>query len=127
MLAFGVEGPILRWTGPTFGASWIATVHLAFDCLTLAAAGWVSGRVNRSHAIFSAGLFAVSLCFWGFGDVLALNVPWLLRLMRNSLEDARFLDSLVASAETHVLLFGCLLAGAALSRPREKAVSILRL
>jgi hypothetical protein len=123
-IAYGVESPILRWTGPLFGASWIATAHLAFDCLTLAAAGWAVGRFNRAYAVQTAMLFALSLCFWDFGDALALNVPWLLRLIRNSFQDSRYLDSLAGSAETHVLLFGCLFAGAALSRPREKVVSI---
>jgi hypothetical protein len=121
VLAYGIEGPMLHWTAPWFGASWIATVHLAFDCLTLAAAGFVAGRFNRSRAL----LFAATLCFWDFGDALALNVPWLLRLVWNSLHDSRYLDSLVSSVETHMLLFGCLFAGAMLSRPREKPVSIV--
>jgi hypothetical protein len=123
-IAYGVEGPVLRW--PLFGAAWIATAHLALDCLTLAVAGWVVGRFNRPYAISAAMLFAFTLSFWDFGDALALNVPWLLRLVTNSFHDSRFLDSLVASVETHVLLFGCLIGGAALSRPREKVASILR-
>jgi len=123
-IAYGMEGPVLRWTAPLFGASWIATAHLGFDCLTLSAAGWVAGRFNRPHAIVSALLFAFTLCFWNFGAALALNLPWLLRLAVNSFHDSRYLDSLAASAGTHVLLFGCLFAGAALSRPGEKPVSI---
>jgi hypothetical protein len=74
----------------------------------------------------TAIVFAFTLCFWDFGDALALNVPWLLRLTRNSFHDSRYFDSLAGSVETHVLLFGCLFAGAALSRPREKPVSIGR-
>jgi len=124
VIAYGVEGPLLRWTAPLFGAAWIATAHLAFDCLTLTAAGWVAGRLNRPHAMLTVTLFAFTLCFWDFGDVLALNVPWLLRLIRDSFHDSRYLDSLAGSAETHVLLFGCLMAGATLSRPREKVASI---
>ena len=124
-IVFGVEGPLLHWTSPLFGPSWIATAHLAFDCLALAAAGWVGGRLYRSRAIPAAGLFAMSLCFWDFGDGLALNVPWLVRLIGNSLRDSRYFDSLIASGETHVLLFGCLFAGAALSRARAKPVSIV--
>lgn len=122
-IAYGVEGPLLRL--PLFGAEWIATAHLAFDCLTLAAAGWVCGRFNRPHSLLSAILFAGMLCFWDFGGTLALNVPWLLRLIGNSFQDSRYFDSLAAGIETHVLLFGCLMAGAALSRPREKTVSIV--
>ena len=121
---YGVEGPLLRL--PVFGAAWIATAHLALDCLALAAAGWVAGRFNRSYAMRTAIVFAFTLCFWDFGDALALNVPWLLRLTRNSFHDSRYFDSLAGSVETHVLLFGCLFAGAALSRPREKPVSIGR-
>ena len=125
-LAYGVEGPLLRWMGPLFGANWIATAHLAFDCLTLAAAGWVAGTFHRPNLILSTALFAFSLCFWDFGDALSLNIPWLLRLIWNSLHDSRYLDSLATSAETHALLFGCLIAGASLSRPRDKPVSITR-
>lgn len=121
-IAYGIEGPVLRWS--LFGAAWIATAHLAFDCLTLTAAGWVAGRLHRGHAMLTATLFAFTLCFWDFGDAVALNVPWLLRLIRNSLHDSRYFDSLAGSFETHVLLFGCLMAGAALSRPREKPASL---
>jgi hypothetical protein len=123
-IAYGVESPLLRWTSPLIGATWIATAHLAFDCMTLAAAGFVAGRLNRSRAVLSGVLFAATLCFWNFGGALALNVPWLLRLVWNSFHDSRFFDALLTSAETHALLFGCLIAGAMLGRPREKPVSI---
>jgi hypothetical protein len=124
ILGYAVERPLVHWVAPLFGASWIATVHLSLDGLTLTAAGWVAGRLNRAHAVLSGVVFAATLCFWDFGETLALDVPWLLRLIGNSFHDSRFLDSLIASAETHVLLFGCLIAGAALSRAREKMVSI---
>lgn len=125
-IAYGVEGPVLRWTAPLFGASWIATAHLAFDCATLTASGFVTGRFNRSRAALAAAVFAVTVSFWDFGGTLALNVPWLLRLVWNSFHDSRYLDSLVTSVETHILLFGCLFAGAMLSRPQAKPVSIVR-
>jgi hypothetical protein len=125
VIAYGVEGPVLRWTAPLFGAVWEATAHLAFDCLTLAAAGFVAGRSNRSHAVSTGALFALTLCCRDFGGLLALNVPWLVRLAWNMLHDSRFLDILVTSVETHGLLFGCLMAGAMLSRARAKPVSIL--
>lgn len=120
-IAYAVESPVLRWTAPLFGPVWIETAHLALDCLTLAAAGWVAGRSNRPHSIPAALLFAATLCFWDFGT---LNVPWLLRLAWNTIHDARFFDTLLTSLETHVLLFGCLFAGAMLSRPRAKPISI---
>lgn len=121
VIAYAVEGPLLRWTAPLFGPVWIATAHLALDCLTLAAAGWVAGRLNRPHSIPTALLFAATLCFWDFGS---LNVPWLLRLGWNTFHDSRFLEPFATSAETHVLLFGSLFAGALLSRPRAKPISI---
>lgn len=121
-IAHGVEGPLLRWF--FFGPEWNATVHLAFDFLTLASAGWVTGRFNRPYALQTAALFVFTLCFWDFGDALALDVPWLVRLLINSFHDSRYFDSLARSVETHVLLFGCLMAGAALSRVREKPLSI---
>lgn len=124
-IAYGVEGPLLLWTAPLFGVGWIATAHLAFDCTTLAAAGWVAGRLNRASPLLSALAFAASLCFWDFEGVLALNVPLLFRLVRNTFEDPRYLDALAKSAETHVLLFGCMFGGAMLSRPRPKPVSIV--
>lgn len=121
VIGYAVEGPLLGWTEPLFGPVWIATAHLACDCLTLAAAGWVAGRTNRPHAILTVLLFAATLCFWDLGT---LNVPWLLRLAWSAVHDSRFFDVLVTSVETHVLLFGCLFAGAMLSRPRAKPISI---
>ena len=125
VLAYMVERQLLHWMAPLFGPIWIATAHLCLDGLTLAAAGWAAGRGNRSRALLSGLLFAVTLCFFDFSEMLALNVPWLLKLTKDSFSDPRFFDALVASAETHALLFGCLIAGAALSRPREKPVSII--
>lgn len=119
-----LERPLVGWIAPLVGGSWIATAHLLLDCAALAAAGWAAGRWARPYSLLAAGIFALTLCFRDFGDVLALNVPWLLRLLKDSFEDSRFLDSLIASVETHALLFGCLMAGAALGRPKEKPVSI---
>jgi hypothetical protein len=124
-IAYGLEGPLLHWIGPLLGASWIATAHLALDCAICAAAGYMTGRFNRSHPVWTAVLFAVTLSFCGFGDTLALNIPFLLRLTWNSLQDSRFFDALLTSAETHTLLLGCLFAGAMLSRPRAKPISVV--
>jgi hypothetical protein len=123
-IAFGIEGPLLRWSEPFFGPRWMATVHLMFDSLTLAASGWVAGRMNRSRAVGTGLVFAATLCFFNFGDGVALRVPWMLHLVWNSLHDSRFLDSLIASAETNLALLGCLIVGARLAREREKPVSI---
>jgi hypothetical protein len=70
-------------------------------------------------------LFAATLCFWDFGGSLNLNVPGLVRLVGNSFHDSRYFDSLLTSAETHLILFGCLIGGAAMSRAREKALSVV--
>jgi hypothetical protein len=124
-IAYLVEGPVLRWTAPLFGAIWVATAHLAFDCTTLAAAGWVVGRLNRPSALSGGALFAVTLCCGNFGGMLALNVPFLVELVWHSIHDSRYIESLATSMETHALLFGCLFAGVLLSRPREKPVSLI--
>jgi hypothetical protein len=123
--AYLVERPLLHWSAPLFGPRWIATAGLAFDCAALFASGWVTGRLNRSHAVRTGLLFGATLCFWDFGGTLALNVPGLVRSLWNSFHDARYLDSLLTSVGTHALLFGCLIGGAALSRAREKALSIV--
>jgi hypothetical protein len=123
-IAYVVERPLLQWTAPLFGAVWMATAHLALDCLTMAAAGFVAGRSNRSHAVVSASVFAATISFWDFGPLLALNVPALLRVGWDAAQDSRFLDSLVTIVETQGVLFGCLLVGAMLSRPRVKPISI---
>jgi hypothetical protein len=125
VVAFAVEVPVLRWMAPFLGPSWIPTAHLGFECAAMAAAGFVAGRFNRSHPMWTAGLLAATFCVTDFRGAIAVNVPWLIRLAWNSFHDSRYLDSLVTSLGTHVLLFGCLIAGAMLSRPREKAISIV--
>jgi hypothetical protein len=125
VIAYLVERPLLGWSAPLFGPMWIATAGLGYDCAALFAAGWVTGRLNRSHAIRTGLLFAATLCLWDFGGTLALNVPGLVRLLWNSFHDSRYFDSLLTSVGTHALLFGCLIGGALLSRAREKPVSIV--
>jgi len=124
VIASEVERPVLRWIGPFLGPSWIPTAHLAFDCMTLAAAGFVAGRFNRAHPMWTAGLLAATFCVLDLRGAVAVNVPWLIRLAWNSFHDSRYLDALATSVETHFLLFGCLIAGAMLSRAREKPISI---
>ena len=119
-----VERPLLAWTGPLLGASWIPTAQLAFECVALVATGWMIGRWNRLDAVPVVLLFAVLLAVWNFGLVPAINVPWLFQLMLDALGNARYLESLVTAAVTQTLLFGSLFVGALLSRPREQAVSL---
>jgi len=123
-LAF-LERPLLRWIAPVAGAEWIATFHLLLDCAAMAAAGWLTGRSSRPRPLLATGIFALTLCCWNFGELLTLNVPWLLRLARNSLQNPRYFDSLIANAEMHLILFGCLIGGAAMSRPAEKPPRIV--
>jgi hypothetical protein len=99
-------------------------MHLFFDCGVVAAAGFVAGRLGRPRSVLAGSILAVSFCLWDFEGALALNVPFLVRLIWNSFHDAGYLDALVGSLEVHVLLFGCLTAGVMLSRPREKMISI---
>jgi hypothetical protein len=120
-----VERPLLLWTAPLLGASWLPTVQLAFDCVALAATGWMIGRWNRSDAVPAVLVFAAMLAVWTFGLVPAINLPWLFRLIADSFRDARYLESLVTEAATHALLFASLFVGARLSRPARAPVSLL--
>ena len=116
---------LLLWVGArSVGAEWIATAHVFLSCGSLCAAGFVAGRGMR-HPFRAAALTAVPLCFFDLEDALSLNIPWLARLVVNSLRDARYLDSLVSTAQTHLLLLGCLFFGAWLSLPSDKPPRIV--
>ena len=69
-------------------------------------------------------IFAATLAFWDFGEMLEIKVPWLLRLAGDALRDPRYLTSLVDTAVMHVFLFGSLIAGALASRARTAPLSI---
>jgi hypothetical protein len=121
LLTYLVESPLIYWTAPLIGPVWIATVQLALDCAVLTAAGWFVGWLNRAHPMLTVAVFALTLSFLDLGS---LNVPGLLRTVWNTFHDSRYLDSLLTGLETHAILFGCLVAGAALSRRRQKPLSI---
>jgi|HubBroStandDraft_1064217.scaffolds.fasta_scaffold185164_2 hypothetical protein len=114
-----IERPLLYWTAPLLGGSWFPTAQLAFECVALAAIGWMIGRWNRSDTVPVVLVFAAMLAVWNFGLVPAINIPWLFRLMVDSFGSARYLESLVTAAVTHAFLFGSLFVGAWLSRPRQ--------
>jgi len=101
------------------GAEWVATFAVFFDCGALALAGFVAGRLAQPRRILAAAVVALPLCFFDLEDTLTLNVPWLVRLALDSLHDSRYLESLIASVETHAILFGCLFAAVALSGPAD--------
>ena len=125
IVAFLVERPLLIWTAPLLGASWFATAHLALDCAALAATGWVAGRLSRPGPMLGVLVFAGTLTFWDFGSLLPINVPWLFRLAADAFQDTLYWESLATTAATHIFLFGSLIGGGLLSRPRRPLVSIM--
>lgn len=118
-ITYLVERPLLRWTAPLLGPSWLPTAQLALACAGLAATGWIIGRWNR----FDVPIFAALLALWNFG-LVPIDLPWLFRLLIDSFENSRYLESLITALATHALLFGCLFAGASLSRARQQAFSL---
>jgi hypothetical protein len=104
---------------------WTATISLTLDGGSLFLAGWVAGRLTRSGVMLAAGIFAATLALVDFNPLLALNAPWLARLVQNSFRNSRYLDSLLSAFGTQAFLFGCLFAGAWESRPNnERPLSI---
>jgi hypothetical protein len=91
---------------------------LAFECVALAATGWMIGRWSHLDAIHAVLAFAVTLAVWSFG-LVPINLSWLFRLLIDSFESSRYLESFFTSLAIHVFLFGSLIIGANLSRTRE--------
>ena len=120
-----LDRALLGWTAPIVGAKWIATAGLGLDCAALAATGWVVGRLSRPNPMAGVLIFAASLTFWDLSFLVAINVPWLVRLAADTLRDGSYFESFVSTTASQTLLFGCLLAGGLLSRPTAKPVSIV--
>jgi hypothetical protein len=121
-IAYLVERPLLSLTANFLDASWVPTAQLIIQCLALAAAGWIAGRGNH----FDVLIFLAMLAVWSFG-LIPINLPWLFRLLLDSLDSSRYLESLFTSLVTHVLLIGSLFIGSHLgrakrNRAREQAV-----
>ena len=126
LLVFMAEHPLLRWTGPLLGAQWIATAQLGLDCGVMLGTGWVVGRLSRPDPMLGVLVFAATLTFWDISFLVAINVPWLVRLVIHTVSgEGNYLSSLVSTVGTHALLFGCLVGGGLLSRVRERPVSIV--
>ena len=125
LLVFFVERTLLRWTGPLLGAQWIATAQLGLDCTVLAGTGWVVGRLSRPNPMLGVLVFAATLTFCDLSSLVAINVPWLIRLAIHTVSDGNYFSSLVSTASSQALLFACLVGGGLLSRAREKQVSIV--
>ena len=123
-LAYLTERRLLPVTARLLAAPWLPTAELTLECLVLAATGWTIGRLHRAAPISSALIFAATLCFHDLEPLLAVNVPWLLRLAADAFRDTRYLGSLADTAAQHLLLLGSLMAGAWLGRPLRKPVSL---
>jgi len=115
-LTYLVERPLLGFIAHLLGGSWLPTAQMALACAGLAVTGWVVGRWNRLDVLVFAALLAV----WNFG-LVPIDVPWLLRLLADSFQSSRYLESFFTSLATHALLFAGLFAGGRLNRAREQA------
>lgn len=125
LTVFLMERPLLRWTAPFIDVRWIATARLGLDCAVLVATGWVVGRLSRPNSMTGVLIFAATLTVWDLSFLVSINVPWLLRLAFHTLSgDGSYWSSLVSTAASQILLFGCLLGGGMLSRAPVKPVSI---
>lgn len=100
------------------------TAQTSLECLIFAASGWIAGRLNRTAPLATALAFAGTLCLYGVSGTLPVDVPWLFRLTLDALRDSRYLDSLATTASVNLLLFGCLIAGGWLSRPRTPSIGM---
>lgn len=116
-----LERALLTMIAGKLGASWFPTVRLILDCAVLAITGWVIGRVSRTSPMLAVAVFAATLTFRDFGEMLEIRIPWLLQLVGDALRDPRYWDSLVYTAAIQAFLFASLFAGARLSRRRPAA------
>lgn len=127
LITFLLERPLLFLGAPILAVGWFATARLALDCCAFAATGWIVGHWSRDDSLFAVVAFAATLTLRDFEPLLAINLPWLLHLVADSLRDGRYLESLFTTAATQALLFGSLIAGGRLARPaRRTAISVFR-
>jgi hypothetical protein len=119
-LTYLVERPLLLWTAPLLGASWLPTAELSLACAGLAATGWIIARCSGPRPSIAVVVFAVMLAAWNFGLEPAINIAWLFRLLADSFENPRYLESLFTSLAIHLLLFGSLLAGGFFGQAHEQ-------
>jgi hypothetical protein len=125
-IIFLIERPLLHWTLPIIGASWLPTAQLALECLGLAAIGWLIGRWGNAGVL----IFAVTLALFNFRLVPSIDVLWLFHLLLDCFQNARYLGSFFTSLATHMFLFASLLIGSHLSRAklnRAREQALLRI
>jgi hypothetical protein len=113
-----IDAPLLRWTAPVIGASWLPTVQLALECCGLAAIGWLIGRWGNLGVLF----FAATLALLSRGSVPGIDFLWLFHLLADCFQSTRYLEPFFTSLATHTFLFASLFIGSHLSRAREQAV-----
>lgn len=106
-----IERPLIRVVARFFGPSWSPTVRLALTCAALCAVGWLIGHWG------SAGvwIFAATIAIRNFGLAPGIDVLWLLHLLFDCFQSARYLGAFFTSLITHVFLFGSLFYGAHLA------------
>jgi len=126
-LTYLAERPLLLWTAPLLGDHWVATAKLSLDCLTLAATGWLVGRLSRSAPLFGALAFGATLAVCAnLNPSFGIDFVVLIRLAGEALHDSRYLSALATLAAQHVFLYGSLMVGAWLSRPSQRPLSLFR-
>ena len=124
-ITYLLERPLLLWAAPILEGKWLDTVQLTLDCCALAASGWLIGHISRDEWFIALLSFALTLTFWDFTPLLAINVPWLLHSVINVFSDSRYLSGFLTTAAIHALLFGSLFAGGLKGSPTRTPPSIL--
>jgi hypothetical protein len=119
-ITYLVERPLLLLSTHALGAAWVPTERLALACAGLTATGWVVGRSNRFDALAAALIFAVTLSVWNFG-LVPIDIPWLFRLLIDTFESSRYMESFFTLLALHIFLFGSIFLGAHLSARGEQA------
>ena len=114
----------LRLLAMVIGPELLPSLKVVLDMGTLAACGWVAGRVGRPRTMAAAALAAAGLTAFDLTPYLVLNVPWLLRLIGNAAGDSRYLSPLLSALAVHALMFASLFTGAYLSRPRQAPIGL---
>jgi hypothetical protein len=112
-----IERPMVRHA-VFLGPAWVPTVRLALECLGLFAIGWVIGPWGN----LGVWIFAASISVRSFGLAPGIDLPWLFRLLIDTLQNSRYLESFLTSLVTHVFLFGSLFIGVRLSRGHKVAM-----